>query len=254
MPLLPGQEIFLHRSGLERRSNARLAVLTILVFSLGTIAFFRAFDGLFVGSTLVSQALVMASGQLLVAVMILNRGKFKARWSSQAFSRAFRWLAIPGLTMILTGLAHFLWIEGERILPLSVSLLPVAYLLISGGLLWLRAVQVFGLDNLSLLYVYFPQDSRLVQADVYSVLRHPVYSAILRIVFALILLNGSVFALFAGLVAPLTMTLWLRWAEETELIERFGESYRQYRKHVPAFFNPNPQTWPLLWRFLLRIG
>jgi hypothetical protein len=47
------------------------------------------------------------------------------------------------------------------------------------------------------------------------------------------------------------MTLWLRWAEEPELIERFGDGYRDYRRRVPAFFNFDPRTWGTLWRFLI---
>ena len=119
-------------------------------------------------------------------------------------------------------------------------------------MLWWRAITTFGLDNLSLMYVYFPSESRLVQSNVYSVLRHPVYSAVLRIAFAIVLQNGSAFALFAGCVAPFAMTLWLRWAEEPELIERFGDGYRDYRRRVPAFFNFDPRTWGTLWGFLLK--
>jgi protein-S-isoprenylcysteine O-methyltransferase Ste14 len=63
--------------------------------------------------------------------------------------------------------------------------------------------------------------------------------------------NGSALALFAGLMTPLTMTAWLRWVEEPELIERFGDGYRAYRARVPAFFNLNPRIWPVVWRFLL---
>jgi protein-S-isoprenylcysteine O-methyltransferase Ste14 len=91
----------------------------------------------------------------------------------------------------------------------------------------------------------------LVQSNVYSVFRHPVYSAVLRIAFALVLQNGSAFALFAGCVAPVWMTIWLRWAEEPELIKRFGEGYRDYRRRVPAFFNFDPRAWVALWRFLI---
>jgi protein-S-isoprenylcysteine O-methyltransferase Ste14 len=112
----------------------------------------------------------------------------------------------------------------------------------------------FGFDNLTLLYVYFPAESRLVQSNVYSVLRHPVYSAILRVIYAIILWNGSPLALIAGCVAPVGMTVWLRLAEEVELIERFGSGYRDYRRRVPAFFNLNPHTWPTLWRFLVKGG
>ncbi len=252
MSFIRGRQVFQERSELNRPANGLLALGTVVVSAIVAVAFFRAFDGLFIGSTLVSQIMVIGVGPVLVAQMILRRADFQARWGHRAFSVAFRWLAIPGLTLIGAGIAHFAVIEGERIVPHEIALLPFAYLFVSGILLWLRAVIVFGIDNLALLYVYFPQESRLIDANVYSVLRHPVYSAVLRVIFALVLWNGSVFALFAGCFAPLGMTAWLRLAEERELMERFGDGYREYRRRVPAFFNLNARTWPVLWRFMLK--
>jgi protein-S-isoprenylcysteine O-methyltransferase Ste14 len=55
--------------------------------------------------------------------------------------------------------------------------------------------------------------------------------------------NGSAFALLVGLLAPLGVLAWLRWVEEPELIERFGEGYRAYTRRVPAFFNFQPRGW-----------
>ncbi|MBI5653820.1 MAG: isoprenylcysteine carboxylmethyltransferase family protein [Chloroflexi bacterium] len=252
MSFLPGRDLFQTRSELGKPQNGLLALVTMGVTATLVIAFFFFFDGLFIGSTLISQGIVMFVGQILVAQMILRRDQLRARWGIRAFAIAFRWLALPGLTCILIGVAHFAWIEGARIVPREIAIIPFVYLLGSGILLWVRAVITFGIDNLSLMYVYFPNESRLVNSNVYSILRHPVYSAVLRFVFALVLWNGSAFALFAGCVAPIAMTVWLRWAEEAELIERFGDGYREYRARVPAFFNLNPKTWVGLWRFLVR--
>lgn len=251
MNIIPGQVIFRERSELEIPANGLLALATTAVVAGIAIMFFRLIDGRFVASTLVSQAVVMWSGLALISPMILRCADLKARWGERAFSIAFRWLAIPGLTLVGVGVAHFAWIEGGRVVPNNIALLPVAYLVVTGAVLWLRAFFVFGIDNLSLMYVYFPDESRLVNSNVYSVLRHPIYSAVLRIVFALVLWNGSAFALFAGAMAPLTMLAWVRLVEERELIERFGDGYRTYRVHVPPFFNFDPHSWLGLWRFLL---
>jgi protein-S-isoprenylcysteine O-methyltransferase Ste14 len=252
MALIAGQEVFLERSELNKASNGFMALATVVVSVGLCVLFFILFDGLFIGSTLISEAVIICTGQLLVAQMILRRADFKRRWGNRAFSIAFRSLAIPGVTFILAGVVHFGWIEGRRIVPHVIAAAPVAYLLVSGAVLWLRAAIAFGIDNLSLMYVYFPSESRLVRSNVCSVLRHPVYSAVLRIIFAVILWNGSLFALIAGCIAPLAMTAWLRWAEEPELIDRFGGDYRAYRRGVPAFFNPRPRLWVTLWRFLVK--
>ncbi len=250
MSLIPGTTIFLKRSELSSLTNGLLAILSVTVSVTVAVAIFQLLDGLFVASTLVSQGVVMWLGLAIVSQMIVRRSALKARWGERAFAVAFRWLAIPGLSLIGAGLAHFAWIEGTRVLPREIALIPYVYLLLSGIALWLRAILVFGIDNLSMMYVYFPDEGRLIDSNLYGVIRHPVYSAVLRVAFAFVLWNGSAFALFASLIAPLTMTAWLRWVEEPELIERFGEGYRAYRARVPAFFNLNPRSWPILWRFL----
>jgi protein-S-isoprenylcysteine O-methyltransferase Ste14 len=251
MSFIPGRNIFRQRSELSSPVNGLLALVVLVVTTSIAIAFFQAFDGLFVGSTLVSQVIIIGTGLALVSQVILRRSTFKARWSERAFSVAFRWLAIPGLTLVGAGLAHFAWIEGPRLVPHEITLAPFMYLLVTGIVLWLRTILVLGIDNLSMLYVYFPNEGRLVDSSIYRVLRHPVYSAAIRVGLALVLWNGSALALFAGLMTPLTMTAWLRWVEEPELIERFGDGYRAYRARVPAFFNLNPRIWPVVWRFLL---
>ena len=248
---VPGQAIFRERSELEIPVNGLLALATVVVVAGVAVAFFRMIDGRFVASTLVSQAIIMWSGLALISPMILRCADLKTRWGERAFSIAFRWFAIPGLTLVGVGVAHFAWIEGGCVVPHNIALLPVVYLVVTGVVLWLRAFFVFGIDNLSLMYVYFPDESRLVNSNVYSVLRHPIYSGVLRIIFALVLWNGSMFALFAGAMASLTMLAWVRLVEERELIERFGEGYRTYRMHVPPFFNFDPHSWFVLWRFLL---
>jgi len=251
MDFIPGREIFAQRSGLNKPLNCLFAILTIAVTLAIIGSFFFLFDGLFTGSTLVSEVIIIGIGQLLAGEMIVQRAFFKERFVDHAYSAAFRWLLVPGLTFIGAGVAHFAWIEGARFIPHEIALLPFLYLLVSGILLWLRAVMTFGIDNLSLLYVYYPEESRLVHSNVYSVLRHPVYSAVLRVIFALVLWNGGKMALLAGFIAPVALMLWVKWAEEPELIERFGAGYREYRRSVPAFFNLDPRTWAVLWRFLI---
>jgi len=251
MHLIPGVRLFLKRSELSSPANSLLLAIVIVLLVFAARAFFQAFDGLFVASTLVSQAIVLWLGLAVVSQMIVRRAAFKARWGERAYSIALRWCALPGLTLVAMGMAHFTQIEGGRIAPRELALIPFAYLLMTGIGLWLRALMVFGIDTLTLMYVYFPAEGRLVDSSVYSVLRHPIYSAVVRIAFALVVWNGGGFALFAGIFAPISMAAWLRWVEEPELIERFGDGYRAYRARTPAFFNLNPRTWPALWRFLL---
>jgi len=50
------------------------------------------------------------------------------------------------------------------------------------------------------------------------------------------LINGNANSLAFILFAPLGLTGWIRLVEEKELLERFGASYAEYRKRVPAFW------------------
>lgn len=247
---MKGEKIFLERSELSTGLNGWLALFVVGAVAALSMEFFRAFDGRFFGATLASQVIVIGLGLALITVMILGRKALQNRWGDRSFSVAFRWLAIPGLTLVLSGVAHFAFIEGERIVPRECAFVPATYLLITGALLWVRAVMVFGVDNLSLMYIYFPEEGRLVNADIYNLIRHPVYSAVLRIALALVLLRGSALALFAGVMSLLSMRAWVYFVEERELLERIGAVYERYRSSTPAFFNLNPNVWPRIWRFM----
>ncbi len=249
--MIPGVGIFFKRSQLDNPITFLLVVVISVLITRGAILFFDLFDPLFPGASLVSQALVLAVGLVITGQFILRRAALRARLGDNAYAIGFRWLVVPGLTFVAVGFAHFAWIEGDPILPGELKLVLFTYLLLSGFLLWIRALHVFGLDSLTMVYVYYPEEGRMMHSDIYSVIRHPIYSAVIRFCLALAIWNGSVFALFGALMAPLAMTLWVRYGEEPELIERFGEGYRTYRAHTPAFFNFNPRTWPILWKFAL---
>ena len=100
-----------------------------------------------------------------------------------------------------------------------------------------------------MLYGYFPAEGRLVESAVYGFLRHPAYSGVVRLGLALGLWRGTWASIAFGLFVPLGLALWLRTIEERELVARFGDGYRHYRRRTPAFF---PRTRDMLrfWRFL----
>ena len=127
----------------------------------------------------------------------------------------------------------------------------VGWVLIAAGtLLGLRTVLTFGVDNLTMLYVYYPEESRFVNHKIYNILRHPAYAAVQCIAFGLALLNGSWSALACALILSLGLWGWVRLVEENELIERFGPAYIEYRQRVPAFL-PRPRDLTGLFEFLI---
>jgi protein-S-isoprenylcysteine O-methyltransferase Ste14 len=88
-----------------------------------------------------------------------------------------------------------------------------------------------------------------VDSAIYGVIRHPIYAGALRVIIGLALLNGNANALAFIPFILLGMFAWLRLVEEKELIERFGVSYADHRKRVPAFW-PRPRDLGKFFRFI----
>ena len=122
LDFVPGHDIFAQLSELNHAVNALFTLLMVIVMATVAVTIFIALDGRFIGSTLVSQAIVMWGGLAIVSPVIARRASFRARWGARAFSIVFRWFVIPGLTVIFVGLAHFAWIEGGRVIPREIAL------------------------------------------------------------------------------------------------------------------------------------
>jgi protein-S-isoprenylcysteine O-methyltransferase Ste14 len=116
-----------------------------------------------------------------------------------------------------------------------------------------RAIQVFGFDYMVVLYLYFPEESKIQENRIYSVLRHPTYAG------AILIAQGGTFFTFTFLsfatyvLLLVGFCLHVHFVEEKELIKRFGDSYRNYRQKVPAFFI-NLNNLSVFLRFLFEKG
>jgi protein-S-isoprenylcysteine O-methyltransferase Ste14 len=124
-------------------------------------------------------------------------------------------------------------------------------LLIIGFLMVIRSLQVFGFDYLTVVYLYFPEESEIKESEIYSILRHPVYAAAIVISLGGAIFNLTIFSFvfFACFLAGFYIHIY--FVEERELIDRFGDSYVEYRKNVPAFFI-NPRNLRKFLKFLLK--
>ncbi len=215
----------------------RFCVLPIILFVLVTV-FFNTIRLAWPLWQLVAEILLGGLGFGLLYQFFRFRQDFKARFGPLAYRRAAQWYGLPGVTLIVAVVIRIRYLPGPEIPYVGWSLvLPaLGWVLIGvGALLGLRTVQLFGVDNLTMLYVYFPEESRLVGHRIYNILRHPAYSAVQDIAFGLALLNGNGFALACASIFAFGLWGWVRLVEERELIERFGQAYVAYRQHVPPF-------------------
>lgn len=201
--------------------------------------------------TLDSQIVIMALGYVILSLFFSQKKKYIEKYHEAAYRHAFGHFAIPGLALTFAGLAHTAYMNGPVFTqPTLVTIFTVAgwFFVGIGVLLFIRAITTFGIDNLTMLYIYFPEESSSINSSIYGIVRHPIYAGALRVGIGLALLNMGIYALTFAILLPLGLFGWIRLVEEKELLERIPD-YADYRKRVPAFF-PYPNQIPGFFKFI----
>ncbi|MHA1906107.1 MAG: methyltransferase family protein [Candidatus Thorarchaeota archaeon] len=118
------------------------------------------------------------------------------------------------------------------------------------GILLVRSsIMTFGIDYMTVVYLYFPEESEIQENDIYSVVRHPAYLAGVILGIAALFFRFSVYSIVFCFIVYLVFKLHLR-TEEPELIDRFGDGFVEYMERVPAFF-VSPRNYRKFFRFLM---
>ena len=131
-----------------------------------------------------------------------------------------------------------------------IRIILSAILIILGALTVRSAVLTFGLDYMTVVYLYFPEESEIQDHEIYSVIRHPTYLGGMLLGIAGLFFRFSVYSIVFCLVVFLVFRLQI-WKEEKELVERFGEGFIEYRQKVPALV-VRPSKIGAYFRFLRR--
>jgi len=128
-------------------------------------------------------------------------------------------------------LLPFLGISPEIELWFRIILTGILSLL---GVLTVRsAILTFGFDYMTVVYLYFPEESEIQEHEIYSIIRHPTYLGGILLGTAGLFFRFSVYSILISLIVFLVFRLQI-WKEEKELVERFGDGFIEYRKKVPA--------------------
>ncbi len=229
----------------------RIALYALGIFTLVNVYFILT-DNIPTWS-IDSEIIISSLGFLLLSFFFSRKLAYKEKYKELAYRNAFAHYAMPGLGLIFGAVAHAGYMNGPFV-PVgwwTIVFLALGWFMVCiGALLWIRSVTIFGMDNLALLYVYYPEESRIVDSSIYSVLRHPIYASAIRVWMGLALLNGNANSIIFSIFVPLGLTGWIRLVEEKELIERFGQSYADYCKRVPAFW-PRLRDLGKFFKFLL---
>lgn len=215
----------------------RITLYAIFLLTLVT-AYFIITDNIPTWS-IDSQIIITALGFIVMSLFFSRKLTYKGKYKELAYRNAFAHFGMPGLALIFAVIAHARYMNGPFIPPGWWTIVFLAlgwFLFCIGTILCIRSILAFGADNLALLYVYYPEESKIIDSSIYSVLRHPIYAGLLRVGIGLALLNGNANAIAFAILLPLGFTGWIRLVEEKELIERFGQSYLDYRRRTPAFW------------------
>jgi protein-S-isoprenylcysteine O-methyltransferase Ste14 len=135
-------------------------------------------------------------------------------------------------------------LEWDLLLRIVVS----AILFILGLLTVRSALLTFGIDYMGVVYLYFPEESKIQDHEIYSVIRHPTYFGGVLLGLAGLVFRFSVYSFL--MFFTVYGIFWLQARrEERELVKRFGESYKDYIKKVPRL-HISFKNMPTYFRFL----
>jgi protein-S-isoprenylcysteine O-methyltransferase Ste14 len=117
-------------------------------------------------------------------------------------------------------------------------------------LMMFRSLITLGFDYMTVIYLYFPEESSIQESRIYSVIRHPMYSGLILLSAGGFILHFNLYSAFFFVIYYLGFLIHIFLVEEKELLERFGASFIEYRRKVPVVF-PYPTRWGKYFRFLL---
>jgi protein-S-isoprenylcysteine O-methyltransferase Ste14 len=209
----------------------------------------------------------------LIAIVWTRRDKMQETYGNLAYQKIIE-KGVMGVMIIPSVIAHAATSirslpPGNPMNPLttqfSQSLLPIIG--ITGQLdFWIRfclfgffgivgllvirsSIMTFGIDYMTVVYLYFPEESEIQEHEIYSIVRHPAYMAGVILGGAAMFSRCSVYSILIFLIVYLIFWTHIR-REEAELIERFGEGYAAYRKKVPGLY-VHPRNLKSFIKFLL---
>ena len=210
----------------------------------------------------------------LVYQMWYQRERLKAKYGKLSYQRIFL-VGFAGVVLLFSIVVHNFLATNQSnpsfwsqfpfslfVTPLTSYLTPISLLLgyfrfllgafftILGVAMAVRAIFTFGFDYMTVVYLYFPEESELQDHKIYSVLRHPTYSGLLLVCLGGTFIHLTIYSILFFLILYFGMFIHIHFVEEKELINRFGDSYVEYREKTPAFF-AHIRDWGSFFRFIL---
>ena len=210
------------------------------------------FDRMFIFSQVIDEAILMTICVFTLGRFYTKKEKYIEKYGrDEAYVYAFFRFHVTTMPFIYMSALHPLYAANKLdiILFLPIRIIFGGYFLLSAVILHRKTIKIFGMDNLFMYYVYFPEKSKKTESVIHSMLRHPIYSAMARISIGSGLLMGTIDSIVLGLVLPISQIFWLKLFEEKELVQRFP-TYAEYIKNTNALIN-KPKNLFKFWKFLI---
>lgn len=127
-------------------------------------------------------------------------------------------------------------------MPLDAAPVAAGGLLVLLGLvLWAKCTVLFSRIGKGTLAPWDPP-KKLVVRGVYRRVRNPMITGVLAVILGEAVLFGSWPVIVWFVLFLVANHIWIVRIEEPGLVERFGEDYRTYMKHVPRWI-PRLRPW-----------
>ena len=153
-----------------------------------------------------------------------------------AYSRCGRYRIIASIFEVVVAVCYVVYYFYPLPVPLP-RLFPWAYplsaaiailILIPSGGLMLRGLLDAGRESL------YPDKSHTMYAGIYAIIRHPqAFGEVWLWWVVALLLNSPFLAVFSLIYIPIFLSM--TWAEEHDLLLRYGDAYAEYMRKTGAF-------------------
>lgn len=239
----------------SNRNKIRFYLVSGILLAL-VAGFFVLLDPLYSYMPIVTQFIVVSIALFGLGGFYRCKRKLLSKYDrTNAYRKAFWNFHVTFIPFIYMAAIHSYFPLAKPIfedLWFDLRYLVAIYLLVTGLILHTKTRRIFGLDNLFMYYVYHPEESVMVESVIHKIIRHPIYSAMNRICWAGAFFQGSWNSIIVAVLFSIEQLLWLIIYEEPDLIVRFGNGYRDFKKSVPALY-ANIRNYRKLIRFLIGI-
>jgi hypothetical protein len=141
---------------------------------------------------LVEAAFLLWAGAWMLAGFWSHRAAYRERYGVLAYQHLFFRFLLPFFVGGIAAIYFPVLVDGERFLPPVIADGVAAYLLVTMQLMEVRGREIFwDIEWRAFVYNVFPERGRVVTAGIFHWLRHPVYSAGIRLTLALALLRNN---------------------------------------------------------------